>query len=372
MATLLLVGGGRRRRRAVERARARGLAVVESDEPDAPAGVLGLADGRAAAAATAAELGLPGIGREALHLTQNKIAMRRRLADVGVRQPAFAAARSIHEGHAALAAVGVPAVLKPADGRRQRGVFRLDSADDLDAHLHRALVESAAGEAIVESFHAGLELNVVAVARGAEVATLTVSDRRRPGGPGFAAATAHVFPTALFGDVLDESDRVVGHAARALELRDTLLLAQVLVSEDGVRVVDVEAGFPGGELDRLAEHGAGIDLLEVALRQALGEDVPDWLIAPADEQRPVAVRFLTAEPGPLPVGRVRGVGTLAKVLAFPGVVEAEVDLEPGDRIGPLRSGDDRYGYVLTVADTNLEALERAEAAARLVDVLVEP
>lgn len=372
MATLLLVGGGRRRRRAVERARARGLAVVDPEASEAVAGVLGLDDGRAAAAATAARLGLPGIGREALHLTGNKIAMRRRFAEVGVPQPEFAAVRSIHEGHAGLAAVGVPAVLKPADGRRQRGVFRLESADDLDAHLHTALAESAEGEAIVESFHAGLELNVVAVARGADVTTLTVSDRRRAGGRAFAVATAHVFPTGLFGDVLEEVDRIVGHAGRALALRDTLFLAQVLVSDDGLHLLEVDAGFPAGELDRLAEHGPGIDLLEIAFRQALGEPVPDELAVPADRQRPAAVRFLTADPGPLPVGRVRSVGTLAKALAFPGVAEVELDVEPGDRIGPLRSGDDRHGYVLAVAETNLEAHERAGAAARLVDVVVDP
>jgi hypothetical protein len=37
----------------------------------------------------------------------------------------------------------------------------------------------------------------------------------------------------------------------------------------------------------------------------------------------------------------------------------------------VRLDGDRRGYVIAIADTNLEALERAEAAARLVDVVVE-
>ena len=40
-------------------------------------------------------------------------------------------------------------------------------------------------------------------------------------------------------------------------------------------------------------------------------------------------------------------------------------------IRPVRLDGDRRGYVIAVADTNLEALERAEAAAKLVDVIVE-
>ena len=58
-------------------------------------------------------------------------------------------------------------------------------------------------------------------------------------------------------------------------------------------------------------------------------------------------------------------------LAFPGVVQAETYLQPGEVIRPVRLDGDRRGYVIAIADTNLEALEKAEAAARLVDVEVE-
>jgi hypothetical protein len=68
---------------------------------------------------------------------------------------------------------------------------------------------------------------------------------------------------------------------------------------------------------------------------------------------------------------VRSIGTLDKVLAFPGVVQADLYLTEGETIRPVRLDGDRRGYVIAVADTNLEALERAEAAAKLVDVEVE-
>ena len=54
----------------------------------------------------------------------------------------------------------------------------------------------------------------------------------------------------------------------------------------------------------LVRHAVGVDLLDVALRQALGEDVPDDVALPRFTQ-PLAIRFLTAEPGPLPTGRGR-------------------------------------------------------------------
>ena len=82
----------------------------------------------------------------------HKIAMRRTLAEEGIPQPPFAAVRSLAEGRAALETVGLPAVLKPVDSGGQRGIFRIDDPDDLESHLHAALAESPAGEAILERY----------------------------------------------------------------------------------------------------------------------------------------------------------------------------------------------------------------------------
>jgi biotin carboxylase len=399
--TVLFVGAGRHQRRAILRARELGLRVVAVDRnrdalglaeanaaetvdfSDLPAvvevarrhrpdGVLTVSADRAVpvVAAVADATGLPGIGTETAHLMTHKIAMRRRLAEAGVPQPRFAAVRSLHEGRAALDTVGLPAVLKPADSGGQRGLFLLRSRDDLDAHLHAALAESPGEEAIVESYHDGLELNGLALARDGDVVPLTLSDRLRPPGIGFGVGWIHVYPARIYGDLLEEAERVVRHAVHALGLRSGIAFPQLLVEDGRVLVVEVAARIPGGQMADLARHAIGIDLVEIALRQALGVAVPDELARPRFSQ-PLAIRFLTAEPGPLPTGLVRRWSGLERVLAFPGVVQADVFLMPGEMIRPVRLDGDRRGYVIAVADTNVEALERAEAAASLIDVELE-
>jgi biotin carboxylase len=164
---------------------------------------------------------------------------------------------------------------------------------------------------------------------------------------------------------------VATHTVRSLGLRTGIAFPQLIAKPDGrVVVVECAARVPGGQMADLVRHAVGVDLVEVQIRMALGEELPDDLVLPRFHQ-PLAVRFLTAEPGPLPTGRVVRVGSLEKVRAFPGVVQADTYLEPGEIIQPVRLDNDRRGYVIAVADTNLEALERAEAAARLVDVEVE-
>jgi biotin carboxylase len=387
MKTVLFVGAGRHQRRAILQARERGLRVVAVDRnPAAPGlevtdvarrhevdGALTVSADRAVpvVAAVTERLGLPSIGSAAAHLLTHKVAMRRTLADAGVPQPQFAAVRDLREGRAAVTTVGLPAVLKPADSGGQRGVFRLESVDDLDRHLHAALAESQSGDAIVEAFVDGTELNGIVVARGGSAAVLTLSDRLRPPGIGFGVGWIHVYPASIYGDQLERAERVAAQAVQELGLRDGIAFPQLIASPDGgIVVVEVAARIPGGQMADLVRHAVGVDLVEVALRQALGEDVPDEVALPRFSQ-PLAIRFLTAQPGPLPTGRVTRVGSLEPVLAAEGVVQADTYLQVGETIRPVRLDGDRRGYVIATADTNVQALARAESAARLLEVEVE-
>jgi biotin carboxylase len=401
--TVLFIGAGRHQRRAILRAKELGLRVVAADrnphalglaEADIARvvdfsdvagvlravrklridGVLTVSADRAVpvVAAVAEALGLPGIGVETAHLMTHKIAMRRRLAEMGVPQPRFAAVRTLAERRRAADEVGFPAVLKPADSGGQRGVFRVESLDDVDAHLHEALAASPTGEAILEQFVEGIEMNGIVIARDGETIPLTLSDRLRPPGIGFGVGWIHVYPATVYGDRLEESERVAVHTVRALGLRTGIAFPQLIATRDArVVVVECAARIPGGQMADLVLHAVGVDLIAVQLRMALGEELTDELVRPRFEQ-PLAIRFLTAQPGPLPIGRVRRIGSLEKVLAFPGVVQADTYLQEGEVIRPVRLDGDRRGYVIAVGETSLEALERAEAAARLLDVEVEP
>jgi biotin carboxylase len=400
---VLFVGAGRHQRRAIVRVRQLGFRVVAVDRnADAPGlaesdvaevvdfadvdavvevgrrhrvkGVLTVAADRAVpvVAAVAEQLGLPSIGSGVARRMTDKAAMREALAAAGVPQPRFAMARDIGDARDALAEIGTPAVLKPADSSGQRGLSIVERESDLDAALDAALDASPTARALLEELVLGSEQNTMAVARAGEPLVLTVSDRLRPDGPGFGVALAHVFPSQLGGVQVSLVERVAADAIRALGLRDGIAYPQLLVSPDGrVVVVEVAARIPGGQMGELVRIGIGVDLVEVAVLQALGEEVRHELVRPAFSQ-PLAIRFLTAVPGHLPAGRVTRVGPLDAVLAAPGVVQAETYLQTGETIRPVQKDGDRRGYVIAVDDTAPEALRRADAAAALLDVEVEP
>jgi biotin carboxylase len=402
VSTILFVGGGRHQRRAIKRVQELGHTVVAVDRnPDALGlraadvgelvdftdvegvievgrrhevdGVMTVAADRAVpvVAAVAEALGLPGIGVETAQRMTHKLEMRRAFAEAGVPQPPFAAVQSPEGVPLALGVVLLPAVLKPADSGGQRAVFRVESADDVMRELAEATEESPTGVAILEEFVDGVELNGIVVVRGGEPLLLTLSDRLRPPGIGFGVGWIHVFPPSIPDEQLARARVVAVEAVRALGLRDGIAFPQLIAATDGrVVVVEVAARIAGGQMADLVRHAVGVDVVEIAARQALGEEIPDELAVPRFEQ-PLAIRFFTASPGPLPTGRVVRIGDLAPVLAADGVVQAETYIEVGETIRPVRRDGDRRGYVIAIGDDSAEALRRAEAAAARFTVEVD-
>ncbi len=400
MKTVLVVGAGRFQRAIIRRARELGFRVVAIDgNPDAPGlrladvprvvdftspdallgqvrelGIEGVLTVQAerlvpVVASLAEALGLPGIGADTAHLLTNKLAMRARLAEAGIPQPRFATVRTEAEARRAAADIGFPAVLKPADSAGQAGLARIESADDAEAHLAAAVAASPAGEAVLEEYVEGTEMNGIVVVQDGEVLATVLCDRLRPPGRGFGVSWLHVYPPTVEGDRRAEAARVAADTVRALGLETGIGFPQLIATpEGGLAVIECAARIGG----MMAEHlrdALGIDLLEVALRLALGERVSEEHVRPRFE-RPVAIRFLTAQPGTLTPGRVTRVGSLDEVLASPGVLDAEVFSVVGETIRPVTVISDRRGYVIATGVTREEAIARADAAAALVDLEV--
>ena len=398
--TLLFLGASVSQLPAIRHARAAGFRVVAVDgDPNAVAfrhvdvaevvdftdiervveagarlrvdGVLAISTDRAVvpAAAVAETLGLPGIGVDVARGFTNKGEMRARLAYAGIPQPRSRVVKSADDVDAAFAAFTAPVVLKPADSGGQRGLFLVDTADEVRARLAETLALSRSGQAILEEYLIGIELNCLLAMRHDEATLLTLSDRLRPGGIGFGVGWIHAFPSVLPTSTLDEAEALAVAAVRALGLRDGIAFPQLIATSDGVQIVEVAARIAAGQMADLVSYGTGINLFDIAFAQALGDDVPDALVT-RRFTRPIAIRFLTASPGVLPVGTVAAIDGLDDVRASPGVLAADVYIAPGATLRPVQVDADRSGFVVATAPSALDALELADRAAEKLVVTV--
>ena len=401
MATVLFLGASISQLAAIQRARALGHTVVAVDaDPEAVGfayahvaeavdftdvacvvevarrhtidAVVAISTDRAvpAAAAVAEALGLPGIGTQTAHVMTDKGAMRLRLQEQGVPQPPFGLLNGDLDPAWELEAMGTPAVLKPVDSGGQRGVFMISSHAELADRLPETLAHSRNGQAIIERFVDGDELNGIVVVRDGEATLLTLSDRLRPPGLGFGVGWIHLYPSSLDDKAIRAAEQVALDAVRALGVRDGIAFPQILVSRDSqALVVEVAARIPAGQMADLVRHAIGVDLVEIALRQALGTTVSDDMLTPRF-QRPIAIRFLTASPGILPTGTVTGIEGLERIRSSPGVLDAGLYFHIGETIKPVQVDADRRGYIITTANDPQAALQLANEASQHLRVQV--
>jgi len=268
-----------------------------------------------AAAELASWLGLPRNPVDAMRVCRDKSSLRQRLAAAGVRQPRFAVARQVREVRAAVAAVGLPCVVKPVDDSASNAVLLCRTGEQAVRHATSVLATTAnvrglptAGAVLVEEYLAGPELSVELFTVDGETRLIGITDKDVTEPPYFVERR-HLFPAVLQPAVA----AAVEHTARAaVEAAGVTLGAthtEVKLTAAGVAVIEVNPRLAGGMIPTLVEHATGVDLLEQQVRAAAGLPVS---LTPT-RRRHAGIRFRLA---------------------------------PG-----ARSGYDRLGHVIAHADT---------------------
>jgi biotin carboxylase len=310
-------------------------------------------------------LGLPFYGDVAtVDRCQAKDLMRAAYRQGGAPIPAFTVATSFGEVESFVRAEGLPIVIKPSRGWGQRGVSKVEQPSELEGAFDRAHAASSTGSTLVEAFIEGREFSVNAYTANGATSVYSVTERiitHYPDPPGITFA--EWFPAGL--DRKDE-DRAIDAAlagVRALGIRRGPTYTQLRVGPRGAMIVETAYRLGGGLDPDVALLASGTSLFRKILGVALSRD--DWEHAGPERARHGGAigKFLIGRPG-----RVVAIHGLDAARAMPGIMAAEVYVEPGGTVHPLTDGSKRAGHVLAVGADRDEANARAVAAANVIRI----
>jgi biotin carboxylase len=353
----VVLGGGPAQRHAIDAARALRLRTivcdadprlgdvpVSSEDADGVRRTARGADGLIApgtdwpvrvAAEVAEELGIRHpISAAVAAVCTDKIAQRERLEAAGVPQPRWSTD----------APPAYPCVVKAPDRQGQRAMTVVPDPGGIDRAAALAREGSRTGRVLYEQFVPGPEVTVNAFSVAGRFHPVAVTDRVHfEGVPG--VAQRHVYPAAATG--AEAAAAVAERAVAAVGIADGPSYVQLLLADDGPRVVEVAARLGGGHDSEICRTAVGVDLASAAVRAAVAEPVEEAALEPTPVCAAV-IEFLAAPPGEL----VAATGP-------PGVCFYD---PRGHVYGPMRVATDRAGYVLTTGASRAEALRRASAA----------
>jgi biotin carboxylase len=231
------------------------------------------------AAALRAALGVPGPRPDQVRKVRDKVIMKELVAAAGLRVPRFVPAESSAEVLGLADEVGFPVVLKPRDGDGSQGIILVNSRPSLVATL-----ESPPAGYLCEEFVDAVMYQVDGVVDHTGVVR--------------ALRSARLLSTCLdyalgepFGSVAnDDADlerRLVGYSEQvlaALDVRGCVFHLEVFVVDgDSIVFLEIAARAGGAEVPHIWREVYGQDLLELAVRLALGEDPPVHAVDVAGE-----------------------------------------------------------------------------------------
>jgi biotin carboxylase len=320
------------------------------------------------AQAAAEQLGLPTNSAESIAAAQDKLLQRQCLADSGIPVPRFQSVKTSGDLQSALDHTGLPAILKPVHGLDSLAVAKItDRSGALeiweaacDRYTHDPNGRRTEPEFILEEFlvgqswHAdsryGCYVTVESLVQEGTITHLAVNDRG-PLEPAFCE-TAQILPTAL-GD--EESVKLTECATAvitALGLTNTAVQTKIMMTQDGPRVIAVNASV-GGAVAEQIHFSSGYDLASAIACIAVGEPIPPI----ADHQFYCA---LLSPQAPAHEARLIAAPTRDELVSVPKVVFAMV-LSQVESILDRRQGTDNgtLAYIFARDDSSEKLLDLA-------------
>jgi biotin carboxylase len=321
-------------------------------------------------ASVADALGLPGTSLEAAKLASDKLLMKERFAEHGIPVPWFSSVESFEQLISIVADQELPLVLKPVDSRGARGVLRLTEETDLSWAFEHSRSQSPTERVMVERYLAGPQISTESVLLGDVAATPGFIDRNYEHLDRFAPYVVEnggEQPTRLSPKDRQAVSELAERAGRAMGIERGTVKGDLVLTEAGPHVIEMAARLSGGWMstDQIP-LATGVDLIGIAVRLAVGEDVTEEEVTPRAE-RGVAIRYFFPDPGR--VERIEGAANLEDT---PWVHRLGFFVAPGDVVEPTTDHTKRAGFVIASGGTRDEAVGNAVRVVETVRIVTDP
>jgi biotin carboxylase len=289
-------------------------------------------------------------------LVTRKSAMRDALATAGIPSCRYAFAQGEEAVRAAVAGIGLPCIVKPVAGEGSVGVAKVSAPQDLAAALARLGDAALAAGVIVEEFLVGEEFSVEAISTGGEHHIMAITKKYKD--PETFVEVGHVVPAPLEAHTATSIRDYVRSILSAFNYRDCPSHTELMLTADGPRIIETHTRLGGDRIVDLVRHSCGVDLYELASRQAIGADVAGLMPAALSYQQSAAIWYAGPDAhASQQLAEVRGADAAA---AHDYVMSFELLREPGSPGVKVLSSFDRSAAAVAVGGDAAEALARAQ------------
>lgn len=326
------------------------------------------------AAHVAAALDLPGHAVDTVAAVHDKALMRVRLAEAGLSDVPHLLVTDLAHLEEWYDRIGPPLILKPSRGRASVGVSVITRRAGLAEAYQRTTGARAPrldpSPPLAERYLAGPEYSVEAITHDRTHYVFAITEKFTD--PATKVELGHVVPARISPADERAIVRYVRAALTALGVTAGVTHTEVILAPGGPVLVETHLRGAGDEIPHLVEDATGDDIMELFLRQVIGEDIGRQPALRSRREGPhyrasAAIRYLTSPA----CGPLAGIDGWAEAAVVPGVRDHRQLHPDGTVLSGLQSSRSRLGYVRVCADDPSAAVRLAESTVDRLTVRTE-
>lgn len=307
-------------------------------------GILASASDPAASTASyvASNLALPGERPEAIEMLRNKHLFREFLSVHGFKIPRFAAPLNEADAFEMAKSIGYPMMIKPSDSSGSKGISRVVKPEELSAAYQLALKHSLTYQVVIEQWieRKGCQIAGDGVVVDGAVVFGCFGDEHFDTECAMYAPVGESFPGQITNEQHKELMAQLNRLFSLLGVRHLVFNLDAMIDCHGeIILIEIGPRSGGNFIPQIIRHHTGVDLVDIAIRQALGEPIP-----PSTYQSKSTGFFASW------MIHARTNGRLAGFEASPDLGEFIIDIgllaRPGSLVQNFQSSRDTLGYAI--------------------------
>lgn len=307
----------------------------------------------------AEDLGLAVNPARAVQTINDKLALRRLLADCGLSPVRFAHADQWTDVAPLLAGFSLPVVVKPTRLSGSRGVVLIGDPRDLDSWGSTLDSYGYAGPVLVEEYLSGPEFSVETISVRGHHHVVGVT-RKLLGPPPYFVEAGHIHPEPPSPATAAMSELVV-NMLTASGYRTGPAHTEVKLTPGGPRIVESQARHGGDNIPRLMALSTGFDTAGAIYDALAGRPPPS----------PSGTGTARIHYFSLPPGVLVSVTGLDELRSHSYVHELHFPFSPGDAIPVTTDWRSRHGYVIVCGRSARHTQRLVEQATAGLQVQIE-
>ena len=288
------------------------------------------------------KMNLLGITEAQAELATNKFVMRNKIKEIGLKTPLYKMCRTEKELLEAYQSFPQTVIVKPTDNCGSRGVFVVNSKEELLAVSKETFESSFSGQVLLEELMTGIESSVEVLV-----------DNGKPIILGWCKKVKSPFPYRVdmqldyFPDRPEEENKeveeMVNQLVRGIEMRNGIMHIEFIWTQDGVKIIEFALrGCGGNVITYLMPALRGYDIEKFLLARALGEDIP-VILSPS---RFGTLKFIIPQ-----AGKVKKLSGVEEINKKDYVLDFHTELCDDFVIESIKNTSKRPAHVIVIGDS---------------------